>query len=298
MDDIPTSEPGRASRRPTRVGAKKAPSPAESAAKESEKSGGIQSLERAFSILEEIAQHQDGINLAELTKKVDLHNSTTFHLTRTMVSLGYVQQNATTKRYHIGTKLFTLAASAFNEVTLVGLATPILEDLSRDTGETAHFAIMSGNDVVVAARVAGPGALQLAFRQGGVWPAHCTALGKVLLAGRTQAQFEAFLETQPLIACTPTSITDPDRLRVEIERTRQQGLGYDDGEFDKEVRCVAVPVFDFAGRVAGAIGVSGPILRLTLPLVERATTRVKKAAADLSRELGGQFAAASRGPRA
>jgi DNA-binding IclR family transcriptional regulator len=257
-------------------------------ARSAERSGnGIQSLERAFDILEEIAQHQDGINLADLTKRVELHNSTTFHLTKTMVSLGYVQQNPSTKRYHIGTRLFTLAASAFSEVTLVSLATPILEDLARDTGETAHFAIMSGNDVVVAARAAGPGALQLAFRQGGIWPAHCTALGKVLLAGRTEAQFEAFLTSQPLVACTPMSITDPARLRVEIERTRKAGVGFDDGEFDREVRCMAVPVFDFAGRVAGAIGVSGPILRLTLPLLEQATQRVIRAASLLSKELGG-----------
>jgi IclR family acetate operon transcriptional repressor len=262
-----------------------------------EKGGGIQSLERAFSILEEIAQHADGINLADLTKRVDLHNSTTFHLTKTMAALGYVQQNPSTKRYQIGAKLFTLAASAFNEVTLVNLATPILEELSQLTGETAHFAIMSGNDVVVAARVAGPGALQLNFRQGGVWPAHCTALGKVLLAGRTEAQVESFLaSSQPLFACTPRSITDPDQLRQEIERTRRAGLGYDDAEFDKDVRCVALPVYDFAGRVAGAIGVSGPILRLTLPLIEQATRHAREAAAQLSEALGGkQSTLAKRG---
>jgi len=247
---------------------------------------GVQSLERAFGILEEVAQHRSGISLAELSKRVGLHNSTTFHLVKTMVTLGYIRQDRDTKRYHVGPMVFSLAASSLSEVELVGLATPILEELARDTGESSHLALRRGEDIVIAARVAGSGAFQLVDRGGGVRPAHCTALGKVLLAAMPPERFERYLSSARLEPSTPKSITDPGLLREEIDRVRAAGLAYDDGEFDPEVRCVAVPVRDFTGQVAGAIGISGPVWRLTLARLQEATTRVCTAAAGLSRELG------------
>src|SRR5665213_4377127 len=97
--------------------------------------GGVQSLARAFSLLEEIARNREGIGLADLSKRVGLHNSTAFHLVKTLVLLGYARQMKDTKRYRIGRPLFALAASALDEVEMVSLATPILDELSRETGE-------------------------------------------------------------------------------------------------------------------------------------------------------------------
>ena len=128
--------------------------------------GGVQSIGRAFAILEEIARNRDGIGLAELSKRVGLHNSTTFHLVKTMVSLGYVRQLKETKRYRIGRPLFALAASALDEKEMVSLATPVLEELSRETGESAHFSVRMGDAVVVLARTSGQGAFQLTTGSG------------------------------------------------------------------------------------------------------------------------------------
>ena len=133
--------------------------------------GGVQSLARAFSIMEEVARSRDGINLVELSRRVGLHNSTTFHLVKTMVSLGYIRQIKDDKRYRIGRPLFALAANALDEIEMVSLAMPVLEDLSRDTGESGHFAVPMGDSVVVVARTAGPGAFQLIERVGVVRPA-------------------------------------------------------------------------------------------------------------------------------
>ncbi|MEP9377525.1 IclR family transcriptional regulator [Aquabacter sp. CN5-332] len=250
------------------------------------KSGGVQSLERAFGILEEVARHKQGVNLAELSKKIGLHTSTTFHLAKTMVGLGYLRQDRDTKRYHVGGMVFSLAVNALNEIELVGLATPILEEIARETGETAHFAIRSGDDVLVAARAMGPGAFQLVDRAGGLRPAHCTGLGKVLLAAMAPDAFERYLATAKLEPWTPKSIIDPNALRAEIERIREDGLAYDDGEYDLEVRCIAMPVKDFTGRTIGSVGISGPIWRLTLPRLEEKREKIRQAAHRFSRELG------------
>ncbi len=253
---------------------------------ERQRSGGVQSLGRAFAILEEVARHREGIGLADLSKLVGLHNSTTFHLAKTLVSLGYIRQEKETKRYRVGRPLFALAASALDEIEMVNLATPILEDLSRETGESSHFSVRMGDAVVVIARTSGSGAFQLTDRVGVVRPAHCTALGKALLAALTPDQLQRFLERAPLEPSTERSITEIPKLSREIEEVRRTGIAYDNGEFNLEVRCVAVPVKDFTGKVIGALGISGPIWRQTDQVLKEHAKIVQAAAARLSAEFG------------
>ena len=254
---------------------------------------GVQSLGRAFAILEEVARHRDGIGLAELSKLVGLHNSTTFHLAKTMVSLGYLRQAKETKRYRVGRPLFALAASALDEIEMVNVATPILEQLSRETGESAHYAVRMGDAVVVIARTSGPGAFQLTDRVGVVRPAHCTALGKIILASLRPDQLKRFLERVEMKPSTDKSITDAAVLLREIAEIRRTGIAFDDGEFNPEVRCVAVPVIDFTGQVIGALGISGPIWRLSNQALHNSAEIVKTAATGLSREFGAKSAADS-----
>jgi len=216
----------------------------------------------------------------------------TFHLVKTMVMLGYIEQSKDSKRYRVGRRLFTLAAGALDEIELVNLATPVLEGLTRATGECSHFAIRSGDNIVVLAKTAGSGMFQMADRVGVVRPAHCTALGKVLLAALSPEQADRYLSGRELRRFTPKTIVEPDALLRELKDVRRTGIGFDDGEFDAEARCVAVPVRDFTGQVAGAIGLSGPIWRLSIQALQEKAQQVREAAADLSRELGFKQAAA------
>jgi IclR family KDG regulon transcriptional repressor len=248
--------------------------------------GGIQSIGRAFAILELIAANPQGIGLAELSKRVGLHNSTTFHLAKTMVRLGYASQLPDSKRYHIGTRLFTLAAGALDENAFLALATPVLETLTGESGEAAHFAIRSGRDIVVIARTAGTGLLQMLVRPGAHRPAHATALGKVLMSALDDTQIGQLLGEEPLQRFTPKTIVEREALLRDIEAVRKRGIAFDDGEFDQDVRCVAVPVLDFAGRIAGAIGISGAVWRLSLQSLQSKSDLVREAAKRLSAQLG------------
>ena len=258
----------------------------ESGGETSRERGGIQSIERAFAILEEVARHRNGMSLAELSKRIGLHNSTTFHLVKTMVSLGYVQQMRDSKRYRIGRHLFTLAAGALDEIELVRLVTPVLERLTEVSGECAHFAVRSGDKIVVLAKTTGTGLFQVADPVGVLRPAHSTALGKVLLAALGPEQIERYLATHELARYTPKTIVEREALAREIGEVRRNGIGFDDGEFDAEARCVAVPVRDFTGQVIGAIGISGPIWRLSIQALQEKANQVRDAAADVSRTLG------------
>lgn len=253
--------------------------------------GGVQSIARAFSILEEVARNRDGIGLADLSKRVGLHNSTTFHLVKTMVSLGYIRQIKDSKRYRIGRPLFALAASALDEIEMVSMATPVLDDLSRETGESSHFAVRMSDAVVVMARTPGPGAFQLTDRVGVVRPAYCTALGKVILAALRPDQLDRYLDRVELKPLAAKTITEPDRLRREIDEVRRTGVAFDDGEFDNEVRCAAMAVRDFSGQVVGAIGISGPVWRLSIQALQSRAKNLESAARRLSAAFGAGGAA-------
>jgi DNA-binding IclR family transcriptional regulator len=169
---------------------------------------------------------------------------------------------------------------------MVNVATPVLEELSRETSESGHFAVRMGDAVVVIARTSGPGAFQLTDRVGVVRPAHCTALGKIILASLRPDQLKRFLERADLKPSTSKSITDVPVLLREIAEIKRSGIAFDDGEFNPEVRCVAVPVTDFTGQIIGALGISGPIWRLSNQALHSSAQIVQAAANRLSAEFG------------
>jgi IclR family acetate operon transcriptional repressor len=249
-------------------------------------SGKIQSLKRAAAILDAVARQPEGISLAQLSTELDLHSSTAFHLIQTLVGLGFLTQLADSRRYRIGTRLFTLAAGALDETALLSLATPILERLSAETGHAAHLAVRSKHEIIVVARTAATGLLQLAGHPGAARPAHATAIGKMLLAAMPPEDLDRLLQTLPLPAFTPHTLTDPASLRREIDIVRRTGIAHDNCELDADVRCIAVPVHDFAGRCAAAMGLSGPAWRLTPHALKEKARQLTAAAAELSAQLG------------
>lgn len=249
----------------------------------------IQSLARAFAILERIGQSRGGIQLSELSKAVELNNSTAFHLVKTMVQLGYVRQDEKSKKYHIGRPMFLLAAAAINDVELASIVGPILLDLAQESGETSHFAVWSGNNVAIMARKEGSSPLRLSEDPGTVRPAYATAVGKVLLARLPPRQLERYFAEVELKPFTPSTITEPDRLAAELRSIRESGLAYDDAELFTEVRCVAVPVTDFRDDVVGAIGISGPVWRLSLSTLQGKLPLLRDAAARVCAALGGRI---------
>lgn len=249
-------------------------------------SGGIQSVERAISIVDLVAQNPDGVSLAELSAEMGLNNSTVFHLVKTLDKLGIVMQIAETKRYRVGSHLFRLAAGALNETTLLSLATPLLERLSRDTGEAANLAVRSQNHVVVVVRTAATGMLQLAGRAGTTRPVHVTATGKALLATLQRDELDELLAGHDFQSFTPKSIKTAKALCKELEDVRKTGLAYDKCEFDPDVACVATTVQDFAGRHVAAIGISGPVWRMTPKLARNKAKKLRAIASELSEQLG------------
>lgn len=248
--------------------------------------GRIQSLERAFAILEEISRHRDGATLTDLSRTLGLHTSTLYHLVKTLTALGYLRQGEDSKRYRLGRGMFLLAAACREEVELTNAVKPYLERLAEETGESTHFAIWDRGTAVILARASGSKVLQMTERTGTPRPLHCTAIGKALLSGLSPAECEAAIRGLAFDIFTPTTLTGPAALLAQVDKARIEGVAFDDCEYNAEVRCMAVPVRDFRGKIAGAIGFSGPVWRMSLSQMAAFTPRCIAIAAELSEELG------------
>ncbi len=246
----------------------------------------IQSLQRGLAILEIIAKNGRGVTTAEVSREIGLHTSTTFHLLRTLSALGYLAQDETTKEYHLGSKVFHLAASAWTEVQLSKVAKPFLAEMAHQTGETSHLAILERGEAIVIDRIDGGGPVRLTERVGYPRPAHCTAIGKVMLSYLPDAELKTFLVTSEFRPLTPKTITAGPILEQELERVRKQGYAFDDEEFAQGIRCLAAPVRNFTGHVVAAIGISGPVWRVSLDRVAQLTEVVKSMGQRLSLQLG------------
>jgi IclR family transcriptional regulator, KDG regulon repressor len=250
------------------------------------KSTMIQSLQRGLGILELIAKNGSGVTTAEVSRKIGLHTSTTFHLLRTLTILGYLTQDETTRAYHVGSKVFQLAASAWTEIQIINISAPLLTEMAQETGESSHLAIFEHGEVIVINKIDGSGPVRLSERVGYPRPAHSTAIGKVLLAHLPEAELKTFLGWHELRPFTPKTITAVPILEQELVRVRRQGYAFDDEEFAQGIRCLAAPVRNFTGHVVAALGISGPVWRVSLDRVALLTDFLRTMGHRLSQQLG------------
>jgi IclR family acetate operon transcriptional repressor len=246
----------------------------------SERGAGVQSLNRAFALLEHMAAAGGDVALSELAARSGLPLPTIHRLVRTLVGSGYVRQ-LPSRRYALGPRLIGLGDAASR--MLGEWARPHLAHLVDEAGETANMAVLDGDAVVYVAQVPSRHSMRMFTEVGRRVPVHCTGVGKALLAQLPPDRVRALLAGAGMPAQTPHTITDPERLARELDRIRHQGYAVDDAEQELGVRCVAVAVP--GGPSMTALSVSGPESRVTWAAVERIAPLLREAAQALAGRL-------------
>lgn len=242
--------------------------------------GGVQSLQRAFDLLEGLADAGGEASLSELATTSGLPMPTIHRLIRTLVTLGYVRQHPN-RRYALGSRLIRLGENAGRQFGT--WARPLLAELVDEVGETANLAVLEHDEVVYVAQAPSRHSMRMFTEVGRRVPVHCTGVGKALLAQLPAARVQAILARAGMTAQTPHTIIDPERLERELDRIRHQGFAVDDAEQELGVRCVAVTVP--GGPSMTALSVSGPETRVTWAAVERIAPLLQAAAQALAGHL-------------
>lgn len=244
-------------------------------------SGGVQSLERAFDLLEHMADAGREVPLSELAKLSGLPMPTIYRLVRTMVNRGYVRQEQS-RQYALGPRLIRLGETAGK---LVGAwARPHLSRLVDEIGETANMAMLDGDEIVYVAQIPSKHSMRMFTEVGRRVLPHSTAVGKVLLAQLPERQVTDLLRRTGMPAHTEHTITTPAAFVEQLAAIRDQGYAVDDGEQELGVRCIAVAVPN--APTMTAISISGPAARVSEARYGEVVPALKGIAAELSAALG------------
>jgi IclR family KDG regulon transcriptional repressor len=243
---------------------------------------------RALDILELFLDRPE-MSAREVIERLDLPRTTVHELLVTLVERAYlIVVPGQPVRYRLGMPLFQLGSAFAGRLDLVREAQGVARDVAAACDEAVHVAVLDGADVVYMVKVDSTHPVRMVSGVGLRLPAHCTAVGKILLAGLDRASLNAVLAKGPLAGMTTASITDPDLLRAELDQVRAAGLAIDMGESDSAMRCVAAAVRDHSGATVAAMSVSAPIIRWTPQVQPRWTELARDGAASLSARMGFQ----------
>lgn len=245
----------------------------------------IRVLERALAILSAFSHTRPELRLADFAP-LGLHKSTLYRLLEVLRAHRLVELDPATGHYRLGLRLFELGMLAVGRLELARCAQRALDALVERTGETAHLGVLDGSDAVAIARAESPQALRMPGALGRRSPAHCTAVGKVLLAHLPEIEQRALVARSPLTAMTRRTLVRPEQILRELRTVYQRGYAIDDEEIFPGVRCVGAPVRDHTGTVVAAVSASGPTTRLPREHFPRLAAEVQRAAEEISRRLG------------
>ncbi|WP_167132238.1 IclR family transcriptional regulator [Paramicrobacterium chengjingii] len=248
--------------------------------KQAKPSGGVQSVERVFELLELITDAGGEVTLSELSSSTDLPLPTIHRLLRTLVSLGYARQ-LPNRRYALGPRLIRLGEGANKQ--LGALARPQLTSLVADLGESANMAVLDGDMVVYIAQVQSKHSMRMFTEVGRRAHTHDTGVGKAMLAHLPEERVRGIVERAGMPTPTEKSIGTVDELLAELALIRERGYSIDDGEQELGVRCYAMAVPD--APTPTAISVSGPNSRVDDEFAARAIPLLTEAAQTISDDL-------------
>jgi DNA-binding IclR family transcriptional regulator len=246
----------------------------------------IQVLDRALAIINAISESRVDASLAELAEKVQLHKSTVHRILMILESYRVVDRDSQSGRYRLGMRLFELGTIAIGSFNIRDRARRHLERLLYEVDETVHLCVLDGGEVLYVDKFEPSRSVRMASRIGRRNPAHCTAVGKAMLAWLPDREVDDILLRHGLPRLTPNTITTPAELKVEMQSIRRRGYSIDNEEVEEGVRCVGAAVLDHAARPIAAISVSAPSFRFPPDKVDVVAALVSQVAQELSKESG------------
>ncbi len=218
----------------------------------------VQSVERAFRILDAIADRPAGVS--EIANRIDLPKSTVSRLMTTLQGIGALDHVEGSSDYRIGSGITDLLGGLDSTARLAAAATPHLDKLSGGLGEASGLSVPDGYRVRYVVQVDTDTPVQVRDWTGSTLPMHVVPSGLVVMAHWPSERIDRYLD-RDLEVFTPQTIIKPDDVRDRLQTIREQGIAWGLEEFAEGINSVAAPVSDGSGRIFGSIHVHGPAFR-------------------------------------
>lgn len=244
----------------------------------------LHSLDRALNIMELIVKSDNSFGITELSNITGVHKSTIYRVLATLNYRGYVKKDIH-GQYKSGIKMLELGACALNNLDLRKQVKPYLIELQEKSKETIHLGVLDNYEVVYIDKVETAEVIRMYSRIGKRAEAHCTSLGKVLLAFSPTELVEKYIESKGLTKHTKNTITEPEKLKQELKKIQHSGYSVDEEEITEGIWCIGGPIFNYKGEVIASFSISVPVIRLT----DDVKKELKKLVINYSRKISISF---------
>jgi DNA-binding IclR family transcriptional regulator len=244
----------------------------------------VSSLAKGLRILELLAVSGE-MPAARVAGHLNTSRAASHRFLTTLRDLGYVEKTEE-GRFRLTFKVLELGMRKLEGFEIRHIAHPHMQEVALAFGETVNLGHWDGRAIVHLDKINSNEILRLDVGLGAVAPAYCTGLGKAVLAFLPARELDGYLNTETLVAMSPKTITDPARLKDEIERIRERGYAVDNEELSLGLRCVGVPIFDYTGRPSYAMSVSAPALRMSAEKIEAIQTKLRALCRQISHQIG------------
>jgi DNA-binding IclR family transcriptional regulator len=245
----------------------------------------VRAVTRALDVLLAFRDLPPPVELTVLARHLGLHPTSAYRYLESLRSRGLVRQ-AADGGYEVGSVVFELSSTLLRGLSIWTQAPELAQALAADANETASVGVLDNGQVLYIAIANGQSELGIQSFAGTRHPAHCTALGKALLADRPWSEVESMLVARPPTRLTERTITDQDTFRDELERVRRLGYSLDDEERTSGVVCIGAPIRDQSWATIAAVSISGPAFRVRERGVAEMAKLVVEAASNASIRLG------------
>jgi DNA-binding IclR family transcriptional regulator len=247
----------------------------------------LQTLERAVSVIEALANEKNGCGVTKLSKKTNINKSTVFKILYTLSQKGYVERVPDSEDYRLGVKILQLGSAILEQMDLRSIAMPYLQQLSFATKETVHLGILDNFEVVYIEKFESvEHSIRMHSQVGKRSPLHCTGMGKILISDFTDEEIREMYFNRSMLKYTNSTITEVEKLVEEIISVREKGIAFDNMEHEESIRCISAPIWDRAGRIIAAISISVPVMFLTEERIPFIVEELKKTSRQISYQMG------------
>jgi IclR family pca regulon transcriptional regulator len=241
-------------------------------------------LAKGLDVIRAFTRESPSLTLSEIAHHAGLPAATARRCLLTLAELGYVMQSG--RNFLLRPKVLELGAAYLESMNIETLTKTYLEDLARQTGDSAALTVLDGTEIVYVARTSVRTLMRLEAHVGSRFPAYPTSMGRVLLAGLSAEALQKYFDEAQFVALTDHTVTDPVKLRKLIEECRRVGYSAVEDELAYGVVAVAVPVYDASRRVVAALNTSSHSKRISkTKLVRERLTLLQELSAQISREL-------------
>jgi len=235
--------------------------------------------DRVLAILRKLGDYPRGVGLEQLARDVDVPKSSLHRALGALCRAGFAEHDER-GRYRLGLELVRIAFAYYEQLDRRHVVEPLLGALAARFGETAHYAELDGAEVVYLAKMTPPGrSAQMTSIVGGRNPAHCTGLGKALLAHELpdETAVAAFADVHgPLVRRTARTRFETKTLAADLELVRARGYALDDEESEEGINCIAFPLFlDQPAHPTGSVSVAALSHRTSLAELEESAGEIR-----------------------